>query len=297
MKKSNKRFQHSIGAKFRDEISEVNFLTSPSDIGVRKNLGRSGARFAPKVILNQFKKLNNHLKQASFANFTVSDHELEKQNFKTAQEKSTQEIFKILKTNKTCIHLGGGHDHAYPMLMAIDQLKNFENIVILNLDAHCDTRIDDNSHSGTPFRDYDKNGTKDFFLYQIGIHQFANSKDTMTQLERGKMYIEEFSSSFIPNRFDQVLKKECPFNITNKTFIYLSLDSDAIHSSIMSGVSAVNHHGLDINYICNLIDWLTVNEYQSCFGIYEYNPLFDDISVRGARALSFLIHHYLNKKY
>lgn len=293
MKKSNQRFQHSIGAKFRDEISEVNFLTSPSDMGVRKNLGRSGARFAPTVILNQFKKLNNHLKQASFANFKVSDHELEKQDFKMAQEKSTNEILEILKTNRTCIHIGGGHDHAYPMLMAIDQLDHFDNIVILNIDAHCDTRIDETSHSGTPFRDYDRNGKKNFFLYQIGIHQFANSKDTLTQLERGIMFIDEFSNSFTPEHFNRALKKECPFKITDKTFVYLSLDSDALHSSIMSGVSAVNHHGLDLNFICNLIDWLKHTELQSTFGIYEYNPLFDDLSVRGARALSFLIHHYL----
>lgn len=293
MKKSNQRFQHSIGAKFRDEISEVNFLTSPSDIGVRKNLGRSGARFAPTVILNQFKKLNNHLKQDSFSSFIVSDHKLEKRDFKIAQEKSTKEILDVLKTNKTCIHLGGGHDHAYPMLMAIDQLDKYENILILNIDAHCDTRIDTNSHSGTPFRDYDKNGKKNFFLYQIGIHQFANSKDTLTQLERGKMFIDEFSNSFNLEHFNQVLQNECPFKITNKTFIYLSLDSDAIHSCIMSGVSAVNHHGLDLNFICSLIDWLKLTEYKSTFGIYEYNPLFDDLSVRGARALSFLIHYYL----
>jgi formiminoglutamase len=293
MKKSNQRFQHSIGAKFKTEISDVNFLCAPSDMGVRRNLGRSGARFAPTVILNQFKKLNYHLPQKSFASFTVSDQAKERDDFNKAQLESSKKIQDYLNQDQILIHLGGGHDHAFPMLMALDEYKKCKNILILNIDAHCDTRVDDHSHSGTPFRDYDLKGKKNFFLYQMGIHEFANSKDTLSALTRGKMFVDKFSQCFNSDHFEQILKTECNFEINQDTLVFISLDTDALHSSIMSAVSAVNHHGLNLDFVCAIIEWVKTKKLQSVFGIYEYNPLFDNISCSSARALSYLIHQYL----
>jgi formiminoglutamase len=294
MKNMNKRFKDSIGAKFQNENSEVNFLCSASDVGVRRNLGRAGARFAPKVILQQFKKLNNHLNWNSYSQLITSDQNKELENFTKAQELSTEIIFQNLDLEKTYIHLGGGHDHAYPLLMALDKVENFKNILIINLDAHCDTRIDDKSHSGTPFRDYDLKGNKEFFLYQIGIHNFANSKETLSTLSRGKMFIDHYQINFSADHFAQVLNSESPFEINSETLIYLSLDCDALHSSIMPAVSAVNHHGLSLNFVIDLIQYLKQQNLKTIFGIYEYNPLFDDNAASSARAVSYLIHSYLS---
>jgi formiminoglutamase len=50
------------------------------------------------------------------------------------------------------IHLGGGHDHVYPLLKAIE--TKYKKIIILNIDPHCDTRESEHNHSGTPFRQF-----------------------------------------------------------------------------------------------------------------------------------------------
>ena len=54
-------------------------------------------------------------------------------------------------------------------------------ILIINFDAHCDTRVDDRSHSGTPFRDFDGVAKKPFHLIQIGIHEYANNDMTLSR--------------------------------------------------------------------------------------------------------------------
>ncbi|MGK0367428.1 MAG: hypothetical protein ACI9QD_000563, partial [Thermoproteota archaeon] len=46
-----------INSELSEDSSGVNaiqILTAASDIGVRLNKGRNGARYAPEVILNQF---------------------------------------------------------------------------------------------------------------------------------------------------------------------------------------------------------------------------------------------------
>jgi len=300
MKKSNSRFEDSLGYLFEqtssDESHTVHFITSSTDIGVRRNQGRPGARFAPKVILNQLKKLNNHLIYKAMHLEEIANQENERLDFENSQKADGDKIYKVLKSAQHLIHIGGGHDHALPMLLAMDKLEKCKNILIINLDAHCDTRVDDRSHSGTPFRDYDLHAKKNFFLYQIGIHQFANSPSTLSELKNGKMYIDymEHSKSFSAERFDQIIKSECPFEINKETLIYLSLDCDAIDGSIMQAVSAPNHSGLKLDYIEQIISHLKTKSSPRAFGIYEYNPLFDNLSSSSARSLAYLIEKYLN---
>ena len=55
---------------------------------------------------------------------------------------------------KKIFHLGGGHDHIYPLLMSLEKTQNYKHLKVLNLDAHLDTRTDEFAHSGTPFRQF-----------------------------------------------------------------------------------------------------------------------------------------------
>lgn len=290
MKKPD-RFKESLASNFKDNASEADvfILAASSDSGVRLNLGRAGARFAPKAITNVFKKMASH-SEKSFLYKTVS---VETTSLEKDQEQQIKNIKDFLKYDRPIIHLGGGHDHIYPLVMALEDKS--EEVVIINLDAHMDTRVDDIHHSGTPFRNLDEKAKNKITLIQYGIHDFANTKTTKSDLknitqhiisfEKLKTFTEHFS------RFPSEILS--PFLQGNKRVI-ISLDADAIESSIMSGVSAVNHEGIPLSHIKELIELVTSNSEKNIFGIYEYNPIYDDLSQKGARALASLIYTYLN---
>jgi formiminoglutamase len=292
--KNNERYLDSIDSQFinNNEKAKTLLISSPSDIGVRRNGGRNGTRFAPTALINIFKKMNHHLTHCSpFKEIKINSQTDEINNFELSQDNNSN-LFKeiILKENPTnLIHLGGGHDHAYVLLKAINGIDKYKNILIINIDAHCDTRIDNSRHSGTPFRDIDKLISKPTHIVQYGIHNFANGKSTLSSLEN----ISE-NHIYLSDKMDQDIFSSIPFEITDETFIYFSLDCDALESSVMEAVSAVNHHGLRVAQVRALMEETKKMKGSKAFGIYEYNPIYDNLSQKGARTIAGLIYHWLS---
>lgn len=278
------RSKDTLKSLITEHDYKTQLILSSSDVGVRLNKGRAGSKFAPEALKNTFLKMGNaQFKDHSFKITEVSNHGKELTNFNSAQDLETQKIIDCLDLSKKNIHIGGGHDHALPMLRALDNKLQNKPFCIINLDAHLDTRIDSIAHSGTPFRDFDDVTKEKHTLIQYGIHLYANSSSTQSNL----------------NTIDQkVFKKGDPLfykaikSISKDTFIYLSLDADAIDSTQMQAVSAVNFDGISIDEIKKIINIVKKFE-SSIFGIYEYNPIFDDLSQKGARNLSSLIYDYI----
>jgi len=288
-----------------DDLNSDNMaliLTSASDVGVIRNFGRSGARFAPKSILSQLVKLNNHFNLDKIECHETTNKDEEVLNFENAQEQSSKKISKLIreKNFKKLIHIGGGHDHIFPLLKGLSLSKSYKNILILNLDAHNDTRVADIQHSGTPFRDFDKSATLPFHLVQIGTSLATNSKSTLSPLKNGtttSIYLDQLemkSQNF--TMLPEGLIDHCPFLISKETAIIISLDCDAIDGASMKGVSAVNGRGIPIQYIFKFISDIQ-NKFpdQTALGIYEYNPVYDDLSALGARSMARLMFEYLLK--
>lgn len=299
--KNNKRYLESMLPLFTDQFNPKTntlFLMASDDEGVVRNLGRKGARFAPEAIVNTFKKMNNHFdyKHTIFAKEVFNN---ESETFEGKQIESSKLINELTKDHlkKNIVHIGGGHDHAYPFLKSLELNPKIKNILILNIDAHCDTRIDDFHHSGTPFRNFTDESKKNINLKQIGIHKFANSKSTLAPIKSGKeehyylpdLRVESDNFSNVHDSFFQDLG----FELDDDTFVYLSLDCDAIESSVMEAVSAVNHDGLPLRYIELLINHIKNFNCPMAFGLYEYNPIFDNLSQKGARALCSLIYKWI----
>ena len=288
--KNDQRYKDSLASKKTlKRNADTLFLLSPSDIGVRRNRGRNGARFAPKVILNQFLKLNDHLDSVKEIRcIPTTSKEIEEINFEESQKTQSQKILNELNEDpKNIIHIGGGHDHVFPFLKAVQSSKKYKNIFIVNIDAHCDTRVDTSSHSGTPFRDFDKSIADErdlkVTLYQYGIQEQANSKSTLQSLK----YIEQRITT---------VQEELKLNFDSfneDSFILLSLDADGLDSSIMKAVSAVNPYGVKQSSVVSIIQKIKLSKAQSAFGIYEYNPIYDDLSNQGARVISHLIYNWL----
>ena len=276
------RGEQSLTSLQVDRGGQVQFLLSESDWGVVRNGGRMGARFGPRAILACLQKMAVPEKRTTFEVHSIGQAQLEKTNFEHAQEKSSEAISALIQNSSPHhrIQLGGGHDHIYPLLKGLEA-SGAKKILVLNLDAHCDTRPDPLAHSGTPFRQFAQETKGNFTLIQWGILPYANTSQTLHPLERGEMIILEDWSS-VESALSQ--------HASEDTHVIISLDCDVMASSVMEAVSAVNHEGVSATAIQNIFHWTQSHLSGALYGIYEYNPVYDNLSQKGARALAALIY-------
>ncbi len=286
-----------IAQKKRPSEASILFLKSSSDIGTIRNMGRRGSNYAPEAILNIVKKLALH-NEETWSDIEIADTELEKESFEHAQAEYVKTLTTALSgytKAHSFIHLGGGHDHVYPLLKAMNSLS--KKIKVINIDAHLDTRIDTFVNSGTPFRQFANEFEGHFELIQLGIHDFANTKTTMNELGRAKEVVATYddlknlTQNFTNNR--KLFERMIPYD---RDALYLfSLDADAIEAGVMEGVSAVNHRGLPYHFVDELLTYSLDVLRTRHFGIYEYNPVYDNLSQKGARALAGLIYKIMDR--
>lgn len=291
---SQKRFNESVGALFvvpAGQNPSCIFLKSSTDVGVIRNGGRNGARFAPQSFLASFKKFSqsNDVKENIFQEFEVSSESEEFADFKLSQQSESLRIAELIKKYpkaRVC-HLGGGHDHVYPLLRAQSHL--YEKIVVINIDAHADTRTDSEFHSGTPFRQFANEYGGEFHLFQIGLHPFANSFSTLSPLEKGHediLWMKDFSEENLAVFFQKIKKI-----LTDKTLVLFSIDADALSGDIVPGVSAVNPAGLSRQQL--LASWKAYQElgfkHPPMMGIYELNPLYDTLASISMRTMASFV--------
>lgn len=293
---SQKRFQESVGALFslNKDISCV-FLKSSTDTGVIRNGGRNGARFAPQSFLSTFKKFSQDisLSELSFVDIEVSSPAEEEENFHEAQKSEASRIAAVIEANpkaRIC-HIGGGHDHIYPLLRATS--KNYSKVIVINIDAHADTRTDTEFHSGTPFRQFADEFQGEFRIYQVGLHPFANSFSTLSELKKGVTEIiwkNEITEEKLTQLFAEIQNE-----ITDKTLVVFSLDADALTGAEVPGVSAVNPAGITRSELMKI--W---NQYmklkkahQPVLGIYELNPVYDTLASISMRTVASFVFESL----
>jgi formiminoglutamase len=170
--------------------------------------------------------------------------------------------------------------------------------VIINLDAHLDTRTDKEANSGTPFRQIAREFDGEIEIVQLGIHDFANSITTMSNLEKGKEVVATYEDVRFGSKdfteTEKFLKRVIPFQ-KDTTYIF-SLDADVMEAGVMEGVSAVNHRGLPYDFIEDVLLY-AIDELQcQHFGIFEYNPVYDNLSQKGARTLAALIYQIMDER-
>jgi formiminoglutamase len=296
---SQKRSLESIAPLFNSEkVGEADllFLKSSTDVGVERNGGRNGARFAPKSFLSYFKKLNNSavLWTKKFAEYEVAHEAEEKEDFQLAQASQSRKIANRIKENPNSFicHIGGGHDHIFPLLLALGE--SFKKVIVINIDAHADTRTDSLAHSGTPFRQFSNEFKGEFHLFQIGLLELANSQSTLEPLLKGKtstLWRKDLYQSDKLISFFELIKNE----IEQNTVVVFSLDADALSGEEVPGVSAVNGNGISREELRRL--W---SEYKNLplshrpvLGIYELNPVYDSISMLSIRTMANFLYDCL----
>lgn len=292
-----------------DKGAQTLILKSPSDWGTVLNNGRRGSLFAPDVIENLIQKMAGHSNENySFSSKKVTTLTDEINNFSAAQIAQAKLIQNHLHDNplaKFIIHIGGGHDHFYPFAMALIQTLKKKKILIINIDPHLDTRTDSWPNSGTPFRNLDnhletlmpKHQDLSVTLIQLGTHLFANGEGNYQKLKNVEQEIHSMKDIRQFSNLKDFAAKKIEHHLALCDEVVLSFDIDALHSHEMPAVSAPNHHGFSMEEIHSFAQYL--NTYQDKFhylGLYEYNPLFDDLASAGGRKIAaFIYEHFLTK--
>jgi len=260
--------------------TDWNFILGSSDQGVQYNRGRQGAKDAGRVILNH---LANMIKPISHAR-------------KLCPHVVKQEISQNL-WSPHLVHLGSGHDHVYELLkLALG--KGIKKFLIFNLDAHADMRPDDLLHSGTPFRYFFTKHQKDiknYHLAQWGIHRYYQSESDLDLkgAEVEVLWSHEIDTQSIEQSIKKIKLLVEPYQ-KNETLVLVSLDADVLCGSNMPAVSAVNPRGFSVDFTSQIIKKIQQEFqcFQTVLGVYEYNPLYDDISARGAKTLATIVYDW-----
>lgn len=294
--------QEQLKTRSQDKISgnssenpDVIFLVSPTDLGVCRNGGRRGASFGPQAILHCFQNMSKHSDSPTYKIHQVAFAQNEAENFQNSQTKSSECIKEIIRNNPKAniIHLGGGHDHVFPYINALEK----EDIHIWNLDAHLDTRTDPEPHSGTPFRQLAELRKNQLKLTQIGIQNFSNAPSNFTDLKSSMTVLDMKTLKLESKNFTADPRDYLPriAQFKEEETLILSLDTDAIDSDSMEAVSAPNPNGLPFTYVEELFTlYRELRGSKKLFiGIYEYNPIFDNLSNKGAKKIASLIYQLL----
>jgi formiminoglutamase len=274
-------------------------FSSPQDHGVVRNFGRWGSRYSPQAILNVLKNFISSDFDFKIHCFESPSHNNKTSNFdelQTNEKNLISKLWPIFQNN--FIHLGGGHDLVFPLVSSLIEfvkLKSFNNkkyskVKILNIDAHLDTRKDSINHSGTPFRQLIEEYKDYVEVIQIGIQNFSNVGENFN-IENKFMSVNMMNDFIYQDLNNDYLSEKV--NLKNDELLILSLDCDAIDSSIMSAVSAVNSFGFTAREIQIIFSWYKKLEQPNIVGIYEYNPVYDNLSQKGSRLISSLIYNMI----
>src|SRR5690606_7842997 len=135
-----------LSSDFEENIALLGFC---SDEGVRRNKGRIGAKNAPDQIRKALANLPfNPEKQKNV--FDFGNIILENDDLESARKQQIECISELLRYNYFPIFFVGCHETALSDYLGMT--SHFDNIGIINIDAHFDLRIPvETSTSGTPF--------------------------------------------------------------------------------------------------------------------------------------------------
>ncbi len=243
------------------------------DEGVRRNLGRTGAREAPDVFRSKLGKLPVHHKAAvaDVGNMVCQGEDLE-----GCQQIFSDAIHKMLAQGVFPIAIGGGHDIAYAHFRGVKQSLGGSQakVGILNFDAHFDLRPwQGESTSGTPFTQILSEYEKGVNYLAVGIQQSGNTKELFEIANRkGVKYL--LSEDCTVSGFDRV-EKELETFIRSCDHVYLTIDMDGFSSAYAPGVSAPSPLGFNPAFMISALRYLFASGKVISCDIAEINPTFD----------------------
>ena len=261
----------------------------PEDIGVRANFGRPGAASAWESAIKSIANIQHNrfckgsqllvlgkldvceeMKEVKDLDFNnVNDRKRLSQLVEVIDKEVSHIIFNIIKSGKTPIIIGGGHNNAYGNIKGTALAKG-KPINAINFDAHSDFRILEGRHSGNGFSYvYEEGFLKKYFIF--GLHENHTSKSVLDIIKKTEDRLRY-------NTYDSIkIRKEKDFNnelVQAMKFIEsddfgIEIDLDAI-PGIAS--SAMTLSGFSIEELRQFISYFGKNKKAAYLHICEGAP-------------------------
>jgi formiminoglutamase len=250
------------------------FIGFASDAGVRRNLGRPGAKLGPDQIKTQLAKLPCALNKNFFdlGNIICKEDELE-----IAQAQFANLISFCHQQGHQTIAFGGGHEIAWPHYQGLT--PHYTKLGIINFDAHFDLRpyeINQPGTSGTPFSQiaaYCKENNQDFNYCCLGIQRMGNTPSLFQRAaELNVRYMTAESLNEHSLAWHLAFLDDFMLNLDH---IYLTLCLDVLAESFAPGVSAPQPLGLTPWQILPLLKYIIQSGKVVGFDIAELSPPLD----------------------
>lgn len=245
-----------------------------SDTGIRRNMGRPGARLGPDQIKTQLAKLPcpEHLQLIDLGLVSC-----EKDDLEAAQAQLAELIHFCHQQGHKTLVLGGGHEIAWGHYQGL--APHYPKLGIINFDAHFDVRPyhpGQPGTSGTPFSQiatHCQNQQRPFHYCCIGIQKSGN---TRALFQRAKalhvkyLTAEEINATSLA--WQTAFLDEFLLNLDS---IYLTLCLDVLAECYAPGVSAPQALGLNPWQIIPLLKYIVQSGKVISFDVAELSPPLD----------------------
>ncbi|WP_133127006.1 formimidoylglutamase [Legionella nagasakiensis] len=262
-----------------------------SDEGIKRNLGRIGAKTGPNAIREQLGKLACHHQRQIFdiGNITCPDSNLEK-----AQHQFAALMDHCHQQGHTTLAFGGGHEIAWPHFLGL--VSHYPKMGIINFDAHFDLRPPQHGlgTSGTPFwqiKDHCQQNNLSFDYCCLGIQSTANTKSLF---ERAK----EWNVSYLTA--EQIHNESVAWQMAflddfmlRHEYLYLSICLDVFAECFAPGVSAPQPMGLNPWQALPLLKYIKQSGKVISLDVAELSPPLDQ-GQKTARLAAILLAELLN---
>lgn len=266
------------------------------DEGVRRNLGRIGAKRGPEALRNVLAGLPVHF-DSSVRLLDAGDVICEGEFLEECQASLTIAVNKIIRSGGFPILLGGGHEITFPHFLGIQQATG-QSVGIINLDAHLDIRplVEGKGNSGTGFyqiAEYCEDNEIDFKYLAIGIQDISNTK-ALFNFAHSKSVQIFHAKELHEHRIGKIIDEIIAFG-RSVDLVYLTVDLDVFSAAYAPGVSAPAYRGIvpDINFDLLFSTILELPNLRSV-DVAELNPALD-IDNRTAKLAVDLLFKVLQK--
>jgi formiminoglutamase len=266
------------------------------DEGVRRNLGRPGARSGPAAFRKALGKMPLH-DRAAGSLCDAGDIHCEDEDLEATQQAFAASVKLLVKKGYMPLGIGGGHDIAYAHYLGLwKALGGGKRLGILNFDAHFDLRQPTGgAHSGSPFLQIaqlcEESGSS-FDYGCIGIRKDANPKELWDRAVSLNVWVLE-RELMQPHHTKKSLEGLAAF-LDPLDAVYLTLDLDGFSSSYAPGVSAASPMGYSPEAVFPYLEMVLNTGKLIGLDIAELSPPLDrdgQTSVLAAALVHKVLHH------
>ena len=253
------------------EAPAVVLVGFPSDEGVRRNGGRTGAKLAPALIRQEFRRLtpgpDSAMRTLLARTVDLGDVPVSR-DVEADQRALAAAVAPWLGRGAVPIVLGGGHETSFGHFLAYAEAGL--DVSILNWDAHPDVRPlhDGLGHSGSPFRQalvHESGRCRHYAVAGLQPHRVADTHVSFVRGLDGACYWrDDVSPALVARLLDEPAGPR-----------FVSFDMDAVDAAEAPGVSAPATNGL------TAAEWLAIaraagrSPHTSSMDLVEVNPRFD----------------------